>query len=342
MMSDLRWHRQETHEENSTFQEQITELHEKPVNSNKQEMKTRKQHLADLHRQVQEKDQDNERLQQQLTELQGKVGTKEQEMETMRQHLADLFRQVEQGDQDKKRLQQQVVELNEKLSTNESEMRKVSKQLEYQLETLEKELKEGQQQTTHLQERQDKKKRQMETTRGCLKSLDQHLQRPNTDKETSQKQLIQEEKRVYSFQSPFEINKRGNRLIPLREEYQREVEQYDKGDFPLSTQELSLDVPWKANVLLRRLGNQWKAEVSDYGTAGLLRQCTKNGTRAAIYSAPETLNVTRYHPISYEVSMYTSEIKYYFKSYNKKQKGLDKLVFTTFSRARERNTESAY
>ena len=179
---DQRGHRQETREENSTSQEQITELQEK-LRTFGEEMETMKQQLADLHGkvrrkdeekeilqkqfpemegkvsineqemekmrlhlhgQIQQKDKDKERLQQKVTELQKRLIINEKEMRLMREQLADLHGQLE----DKERLKQQVAELQEKLSVKEEEMRKVREQLRGQSETLEKELKEEQQQTT--------------------------------------------------------------------------------------------------------------------------------------------------------------------------------------------------
>lgn len=108
---------------------------------------------------------------------------------------------------------------------------------------------------------------------------------------------------------------------------------YDKGDFPLSTQEVSIISPdvalalnylhqkprpiihhdiSSANVLLRRHGNQWRAKVSDYGTANFVRQCTRNDTGAAMYSAPESLNETPNQPISCKVSMYAVRNQLYY------------------------------
>ena len=45
-----------------------------------------------------------------------------------------------------------------------------------------------------------------------------------------------------------------------------------------------------ANVLLCRRDNQWRAKVSDYGTANFMRQCRTTNPGAAIYSAPEALS----------------------------------------------------
>ena len=45
-----------------------------------------------------------------------------------------------------------------------------------------------------------------------------------------------------------------------------------------------------ANVLLWRRDNQWRAKVSDYGTANFMRQCRTINPGAAIYSAPEALS----------------------------------------------------
>ena len=44
-----------------------------------------------------------------------------------------------------------------------------------------------------------------------------------------------------------------------------------------------------ANVLLWRQGDQWRAKVSDYGTANFLQNTMTVGPGAMIYSAPETL-----------------------------------------------------
>ena len=57
-----------------------------------------------------------------------------------------------------------------------------------------------------------------------------------------------------------------------------------------------------ANVLLRQQGYQWRAKLSDYGTANFVRQSTKNDTGAAIYSAPETMNEDPDQRISCKVS----------------------------------------
>ena len=45
-----------------------------------------------------------------------------------------------------------------------------------------------------------------------------------------------------------------------------------------------------ANVLLWRRDNQWRAKVSDYGTANFMRQCKTINPGSVIYSAPEALS----------------------------------------------------
>ena len=45
-----------------------------------------------------------------------------------------------------------------------------------------------------------------------------------------------------------------------------------------------------ANVLLWRRDSQWRAKVSDYGTANFMRQCRTINPGAVIYSAPEALS----------------------------------------------------
>ena len=45
-----------------------------------------------------------------------------------------------------------------------------------------------------------------------------------------------------------------------------------------------------ANVLLWRRDNQWRAKVSDYGTANFMRQCKTVNPGSVIYSAPEALS----------------------------------------------------
>ena len=56
------------------------------------------------------------------------------------------------------------------------------------------------------------------------------------------------------------------------------------------------------NVLLWRQGDQWRAKVSDYGTANFVRQSTINYAGAAIYQAPECLNGNINQPLSCKVS----------------------------------------
>ena len=48
-----------------------------------------------------------------------------------------------------------------------------------------------------------------------------------------------------------------------------------------------------ANVLLWRRDSQWRAKVSDYGTANFMRQCRTINPGAVIYSAPEALSPTQ-------------------------------------------------
>ena len=83
---------------------------------------------------------------------------------------------------------------------------------------------------------------------------------------------------------------------------------YDTHETPLSEQEItiiSLDVAKalnylyqkpqpiihhdisSSNVLLWREGDQWRAKVSDYGTANFVRQSSVNYAGAAVYCAPE-------------------------------------------------------
>ena len=45
-----------------------------------------------------------------------------------------------------------------------------------------------------------------------------------------------------------------------------------------------------ANVLLWKRDKQWRAKVSDYGTANIARQSSRNDTGALIYSAPKSRN----------------------------------------------------
>ena len=65
-----------------------------------------------------------------------------------------------------------------------------------------------------------------------------------------------------------------------------------------------------ANVLLWRQGNQWRAKVSDYGTANFVRQSNINYAGAAIYCAPESLNEDPNQPISCKVSILQHHTKY--------------------------------
>ena len=57
-----------------------------------------------------------------------------------------------------------------------------------------------------------------------------------------------------------------------------------------------------ANVLLRQQGYQWRAKLSDYGTANFVRQSKRNDPGAAIYSAPESMSEDPDQPISCKVS----------------------------------------
>lgn len=57
------------------------------------------------------------------------------------------------------------------------------------------------------------------------------------------------------------------------------------------------------NVLLWRCGNQWRAKVSDYGTANLVSQSERNELGTAMYSPPECLTEDPNRPISCKVSM---------------------------------------
>ena len=56
------------------------------------------------------------------------------------------------------------------------------------------------------------------------------------------------------------------------------------------------------NVLLWRQRDQWRAKLSDYGTANFVRQSKVNYAGAAIYRAPESLNEYPDQPISCKVS----------------------------------------
>ena len=56
-----------------------------------------------------------------------------------------------------------------------------------------------------------------------------------------------------------------------------------------------------ANVLLRRLSNQWQAKLSDYGTANFVRQSNINYAGALIYCAPESRRTDPDRPISFKV-----------------------------------------
>ena len=57
------------------------------------------------------------------------------------------------------------------------------------------------------------------------------------------------------------------------------------------------------NVLLWRYGGQWRAKLSDYGTANFVRESNINYAGAVIYSAPESKNENPDHPISCKVSL---------------------------------------
>ena len=57
------------------------------------------------------------------------------------------------------------------------------------------------------------------------------------------------------------------------------------------------------NVLLRRQGDQWRAKVSDYGTANFVRQSSINYAGNAVYCAPESLREDPNRPISCKVSI---------------------------------------
>ena len=57
------------------------------------------------------------------------------------------------------------------------------------------------------------------------------------------------------------------------------------------------------NVLLRRQGDQWRAKVSDYGTANFVRQSSINYAGNAVYCAPESLREDPSKPISCKVGI---------------------------------------
>jgi len=57
-----------------------------------------------------------------------------------------------------------------------------------------------------------------------------------------------------------------------------------------------------ANVLLWKKGKQWRAKLSDYGTANFVRQSTTSDPGTAIYCAPEFLDEHLDQPISCKVS----------------------------------------
>ena len=66
-----------------------------------------------------------------------------------------------------------------------------------------------------------------------------------------------------------------------------------------------------ANVLLWRHGHQWRAKVSDYGTANFVRQSTINYAGAVIYCAPESLNEDPNQKISCKVSKpFSNSVRY--------------------------------
>jgi len=110
-------------------------------------------------------------------------------------------------------------------------------------------------------------------------------------------------------------------------DYNLRAKLHNRGESPLTAKEgsvISLDVARalnylhqkptpiihrdisSANVLLWRHGDQWRAKVSDYGTANFVCQSTRNDTGAAIYSAPESLNGNPDQPISCKEIQMTS------------------------------------
>ena len=57
------------------------------------------------------------------------------------------------------------------------------------------------------------------------------------------------------------------------------------------------------NVLLRRQGDQWRAKVSDYGTANFVRESSINYAGNAVYCAPESVLEDPNRPISCKVGI---------------------------------------
>ena len=57
------------------------------------------------------------------------------------------------------------------------------------------------------------------------------------------------------------------------------------------------------NVLLRRQGDQWRAKVSDYGTANFVRESSINYAGNAVYCAPESVLEDPSKPISCKVGI---------------------------------------
>ena len=53
-----------------------------------------------------------------------------------------------------------------------------------------------------------------------------------------------------------------------------------------------------ANALLWRGDNQWRAKVSDYGTANFMRQCKTINPGSVVYSAPEALSTEQSPKVS--------------------------------------------
>ena len=72
-----------------------------------------------------------------------------------------------------------------------------------------------------------------------------------------------------------------------------------------------------ANVLLRRLRNQWQAKLSDYGTANFVRQSNINYAGAMNYCAPESRREIPDRPISVKVGKHTSPSHFCFRLFRK-------------------------
>ena len=313
-------------------QEQFTRQTEFP--EQEEHLREEQQRVTELREQLRTNEQEMEQMRRQLADQQGQLRTNEQEMQQMRRQLAELREQLRTNEQEMEQMRRQLADQQGQLRTNEQEMQQMRRQLadqQGQLEELQSQwvISRNEIQVTSQLLGQGAWGR---VWRGKFRGYDVAVKEMYENIMSDHNRcLFEREANIASKchhpclllfigataddNPPLLVTEIMD--CSLRDKlYRKDMSRLS----PVQMSVISLDVAQalnylhhkptpivhrdinSANVLLWKKGKQWRAKLSDYGTANFVRQSTTSDPGTAIYCAPEFRDEHLDQPISCKVS----------------------------------------